>query len=39
MVWMSAASAQEKPGFTKVLEKFFELGLPDAKGGKWVRCY
>lgn len=31
------ALSQEKVGVEKALEKFFELGLPDAKGGKWVR--
>ena len=30
-------TAQEEPGPAKLLEKFFELGLPDAKGGKWAR--
>ena len=32
------ALSQEKAGVEKALEKFFELGLPDAKGGKWVRA-
>src|SRR5947209_702435 len=39
MACMSVASADEKPGSAKVLEKFFELGLPDAKDGKWVRVF
>jgi hypothetical protein len=33
------ASSQEKAGGEKALEQFFELGLPDAKSGKWVRAY
>lgn len=35
----TVALSQEKAGVEKALEKFFELGLPDAKGGKWVRVY
>lgn len=31
------ATAQERSEPAKLLEKFFDLGLPDAKGGKWSR--
>jgi len=37
MVGVGAAGAQENAGLEKALEKFFALGLPEAKGGKWVR--
>jgi len=33
----SLALGQEKAGIGKALEMFFELGLPDAKKGRWVR--
>ena len=36
MACAAVAGAQENAGMEKALEKFFALGLPEAKGGKWV---
>ncbi len=35
----SPTFAKEKKEDEKLLEKFFELGLPDVKGAKWVKVF
>jgi hypothetical protein len=39
MASATAASSQGQPEAAKVLDKFFDLGLHEAKGGKWVRIF
>ncbi len=38
-VLIAPAPAQEKAADAKVLEIFFDLGLPEVKGGKWSRVF
>ena len=33
----SSVIGKEKPGLERELDRFFELGLPDVKGAKWVK--
>ena len=38
-VLIAPAPAQEKAADAKVMEIFFDLGLPEVKGGKWSRVF